>query len=215
MTRRQGVGTHLQRTWTRLDGFQLDNAELASFRYRKKIPMVCAFLAFCPFKPILLHPDSDISLVTGEIMLQLKSNLPQAAPAPAYSLSELPQEVLDIILEFLYLEGGGRVFSIDPASRTCRSFRSAALPRLFESVSCVIRQHRFHRPHPSFPKLVDHPHLLKHVKVLTLQHPLVRVEAVLDNQIDSSDYNDEPARCHDIGVLERALLRMSQLQKIR
>jgi hypothetical protein len=114
-------------------------------------------------------------------MLALKSDLgalrnsPTRRPITVTAL-DLPTEVLSLVVEALYYSNArhGRVYLILAISRTCRAFRQAALPLLFEHCSCVIReQHAQERPlHTSLNNLVTSPTLLPHVRVLSVRDPL-------------------------------------------
>ena len=150
-------------------------------------------------------------------MLELKSsfNLALVFPNPAIrsssasigiSISDLPPEVLDLILHHLYQDCHRSLDSIIPLSRTSRRFRSSSLPLLFESVSCVIRERVYDGCLTCFHRLAFQPHLLRHAKSLSVQKPLALPETFKEL---------EQSRASDLAVLEQALKHMPQLQCIR
>jgi hypothetical protein len=114
-------------------------------------------------------------------MLALKGDLGALRSNPTkrpitVTVLDLPAEVLSLIVVALYYRNArhGRVYLILAISRTCRAFRQAALPLLFEHCSCVIReQHTQERPlHTSLNNLVTSPTLLPYVRVLSVRDPL-------------------------------------------
>jgi hypothetical protein len=160
-------------------------------------------------------------------MLALKATLAshpkflRPSLAPTASISDLPQEVLDVIVRFLYQATGHRIVGILAFSRACRQFRISALPVLFESVSFSVRQELTHLPHPSFAKLATQPRLLSHVKILSLYQPLLgRSDGSDDEYVDVDSalatLNEQEALVdQDVGLLKNSLDHMFQLREIR
>lgn len=147
-------------------------------------------------------------------MLELKPAVASHPKFPGPSsagISDLPREVRDLILGHLYCTTGRRLDSILPSSKVCWRFRLSALPLLFESVSISIRDQTHHLPHPSFAKLVSQPHLLKHVKTLSVQRPL----NIRDERDWCDDVTGQENHVADVTLLEHALDQMPQVCQVR
>ena len=148
-------------------------------------------------------------------MLELKSSLisftapsKQATRGAGASISDLPQEILDLILQHLYQDCHRRLNSIIPSSRTNRQFRTSTLPLLFETVSCVVRNKGCDSVHKSFHRLALQPHLLRYAKTLSLRNPVVLPEPCKETEVEQNHSDD-------LAAIEHALKYMSQLQYVR
>ena len=148
-------------------------------------------------------------------MLELKSSLTstmllpkQATRAAGTSISNLPQEILDLILQHLYKDCHRRLDSIIPSSRTNRQFRTSSLPLLFESVSCIVRNKGRDGVHKSFHRLALQPHLICYAKTLSFRKPVVLPENCKETDVEQNHSDD-------LAAIEHALKYMSQLQRVR
>lgn len=148
-------------------------------------------------------------------MLELKSSLTstmlppkQATRGARNSISDLPPEILDLILQHLYQDCHRRLDSVLSASRANRQFRTSSLPLLFESISCVVRDRACDGAHKSFPRLAFQPHLLRYAKSLCFRKSVVLTEPCKDNDLEQN-------RLDDLAVIEHALGHMHQLQCVR
>lgn len=52
-----------------------------------------------------------------------------------FRLLDLPVELIDLIVEHVYLDGGQLIRAINSLSQTCKALRSAAKPLLFASLT--------------------------------------------------------------------------------
>lgn len=68
-------------------------------------------------------------------MLALKDWHKAPAIPPSKELLDLPDELLDLVVQSLYIDGGQFIRDIIPCSLTCRRLRKAAAPILFYTVS--------------------------------------------------------------------------------
>lgn len=140
-------------------------------------------------------------------------SLPESNTEP--SILALPDELFAAIFDLLWEHGScGRLQSLLPASLVCKAFRRAALPCLFESVSCSVREQVQERPPLSFRNIVDRPHLLSHVRTLHVRVPL------RDVGICGSDHPKDAAdrlslTTNDLEIIKRGMKGMRRLRTIR
>lgn len=153
--------------------------------------------------------DQDQDLSSGNASLLATS----CSPRPP--ILALPDELLAAIFDFLWDCGpGGRLRSLAPASSTCQRFRRAAVPQIFNTISCAIDFSGSERSHASFEKLVGHPNLLLHVRTLNVRLPL-RVGVVEAHDEESAQLQTwRPSQsAADLIIAKRA--SMPQLRTIR
>ena len=148
------------------------------------------------------------------------------------SFQDLPGEILSIIVEALFFRNAaqGRTYHILAVSRVCHSLRQAALPLLFQHISCVVRKGWQERPHPSFANLVQWPALLQHVRILSVRPPLADPEGYrsgLSVASQGSNNEDHPVEApgyepcptvtflSDLETIKISIGSMPGLQQIR
>ena len=147
-------------------------------------------------------------------MLELKSRLAitSAHTHTRLRLLDLPSEVLDEIIRAVYEDGDRDLSTILPASRTCRSLRTSALPLMFESYSCSIREQSRDLLHRSLSSLQASSQLLRHVKLLRLQTPL---RVPFDPAVFDKPELLERKRLEDVEVIRRFILQTPSLRTLR
>ena len=126
------------------------------------------------------------------------------------SAINLPSEILDLILEILYNDGG-QLGAIAPASQVSRQFRKSAVPIMFRETSCVIRENDGDRSRHSYIKDLDIAPLLQHVKTLCIRKAL----RTNDNDVATPPEQLEAFRCHDLESLRHKISHMEHLQLVR
>lgn len=146
----------------------------------------------------------------------------------AASILTLPLEIVTIILEALYSHNAthGRIYNILAASRTCRVLREAAVPLLFDTLSCTIRESSQERPHPSFSRITQHPELLRNVRTLNVRRPLETDDAITVSHAGSQPRPAEQIQAagtaatttplkHDLETIVASIRCMPSLRQIR
>ena len=151
-------------------------------------------------------------------MLDLKPFLATRTLHPIHhrrsdSIFNLPSELLDLILEILYNDGGRQLQAVAPASHVCRQFRKSAVPLMFEIASCIVRENNDDHSRRSYNKHFDAVPLLQHVKILYIRKALRTNDE--DPATTPSADQLEGFRCQDMQSLRRKISRMPQLQIVR
>lgn len=145
-------------------------------------------------------------------MLGLKSVVFQTDKSPPLLISQLPQEILELIIKHLYYNGDRQLDSILPPSRSCRMLRQASLPFMFEFISGVIREFPEDTRNPLRTDIFKSPHLLKHVKGLYLQLAL-KADGITDARYDEKGFRDRAEE--DLNLLRQCIKDMTGLRFIR
>ena len=86
------------------------------------------------------------------------------------------------------------------------------MPLLYESLSCVIREAAEDIPHPTFQKVISHPHLLSNTKELWVRKALR--SSLGDGAASHSEEEIEQNRQHDVEHLRKAVAGMHHLERI-
>ncbi|RMZ86910.1 hypothetical protein DV736_g5859, partial [Chaetothyriales sp. CBS 134916] len=141
-------------------------------------------------------------------MLGLKPYL-AARPRPQpVSLTDLPAEIIDLILEIVYIDGGQRPETILSASRVSRELRKSALSILCREILCVLREDKCDSRYP--PRDLNTDHLLRHGRTLcvrTVCNP-TPTTTISQGQADA-------IRSHRMQVLQHTISRLPKLQLVR
>ncbi|KIX06215.1 uncharacterized protein Z518_04190 [Rhinocladiella mackenziei CBS 650.93] len=125
-------------------------------------------------------------------------------------MCSLPSEIVDQIAEQVYETNFHQLDSIFAFSLVSQQFRQSALPFLFGQISHVVREDKHDVSHKLLHRLLDHPHLLRHVRTLHITRigrgdsPLKGVEAFTHG-----------SRSEDLRVIEQALPFMPRLRRMR
>ncbi|EXJ85600.1 hypothetical protein A1O1_05966 [Capronia coronata CBS 617.96] len=149
-------------------------------------------------------------------MLALKSmRMPSAVAEHTTTIDRLPPEILDLVAENLYNTGFGQVDTLLPFSVVCHRFRQSALPFLFSTISHIIRDRLDQREIGLLRRLVNHPHLLPHVRTLHILQPPEVIGLV--HSLDTADAHrlTLESTWSDLRVLQVSLLLMPGLRRIR
>jgi len=152
-------------------------------------------------------------------MLALKSvRVPAHASGRKPVDRHLPPEILDLVIEYIYKSSLRQLESIIPFSLVCRQFRASALPILFDSVSCVIRDDARQLEHALLRRLLEAPHLLGHVRKLEILHPLWKEEGEGEGELggeEDAKLVPKDVRAADLEIVRRCLPFMQNLQCLR
>ena len=131
---------------------------------------------------------------------------------PCTNLLTLPPELLHHIFDYLpEPQPYGSNQTLLSASKTCKALRQVALPLLFNTVCCHIREEP-HVHHHALDKLVDHQLLLGHVKTLHVKLP--RHEATKEDKAVLDGSEPDLAQL-DLDTIKRGVAGMTNLRMIR
>ncbi|RMD42740.1 hypothetical protein DV735_g2360, partial [Chaetothyriales sp. CBS 134920] len=132
-------------------------------------------------------------------MLGLKPYL-AARPRPQHaSITDLPPEILSLILELVYLDGGQRPDALLPVSLASKGLRKSALAILCREILCVLRdEDDCHHPPPD----LNRDHLLCLGRTLCVRTLFYEMSA-------------KRQEAHSMRVLQYHISRMPRLQLVR
>lgn len=150
------------------------------------------------------------------IMLALKSmRMPPAGTEHATTIERLPPEILDLIAQNIFNTGFGHIDTLLPFSLVCHRLRQSALPFLFNTVSHVVRDRLDQRETGILRRLLNHPHLLRHVRTLHVLRPPEIVGLVSFPDAANAHCLTLEHTWSDLRVLQVSLLLMPGLRRIR
>lgn len=85
-----------------------------------------------------------------------------------FRILDLPAELIDLIVEHVYLEGGQLLRAIDSLSQTCKALRSAAKPLLFATLTIETNTYYLNTDRtPRWPnegKALSLVHVMPHIR---------------------------------------------------
>ena len=130
------------------------------------------------------------------------------------AISELPSEIIDLIVRILYEDSGHHLCSITGVSRTCRKLRQSTLPLMFEMTSITSHVEQQNGHDRSRWGNLDRAPVLQHAKTLCIQKPLRTND---DGSSSTGPTQDqlEDFRCDHMHEVGRTIAMMPQLQLVR
>lgn len=150
-------------------------------------------------------------------MLALKSMRPSSYfyPEPKPTAKELPSEILDMIARYLFDDGLGQLDSLLPFASVSHHFRQSALPLLYSTVSHVVRDRLDQGEGGLLRRLINHAHLLCHVRTLHLRRPVDVKGFIPPQNPNDADALTRTHQALDLQVIHHSLPAMPRLQQIR